>query len=88
MCGYDVVATEDGKKAMAELRNEENNFDLILLDLYMPEMDGFEVLSIIMSDPRLKLIPVVIMSSTESNDIISSCLKEGALNFFVKPIRL
>ena len=50
MCGYDVVATEDGKKAMDELRNEDNNFDLILLDLYMPEMDGFEVLSIIMED--------------------------------------
>ena len=45
-----MVATEDGKKAMDELRNEENNFDLILLDLYMPEMDGFEVLSIIMED--------------------------------------
>ena len=73
---------------MDELRNEENNFDLILLDLYMPEMDGFEVLSIIMEDQRLKLIPVVVMSSTESNDIISSCLKQGALNFLVKPIRL
>ena len=88
MCGYDVVAAEDGTKAMAELRNQENDFDLILLDLYMPEMDGFEVLNLIMGDPRLKLIPVVVMSSTESNDIISDCLKKGALNFLVKPIRL
>lgn len=88
MCGYDVVATEDGKKALAELRKEDSNFDLILLDLYMPEMDGFELLSIIMSDKNLKQIPVVVMSSTESNEIISSCLKEGALNFLVKPIRL
>jgi len=44
----------------------------------MPEMDGFEVLSLMKEDPRLSEIPVVVMSSAESNDIIANCLKMGA----------
>jgi PleD family two-component response regulator len=78
MCEYECVAVENGKLAMDELQNENNDFDLVLLDLYMPEMDGFEVLSLMQEDPRLQQIPVVVMSSDESNDIIANCLKMGA----------
>jgi CheY-like chemotaxis protein len=60
----------------------------VLLDLYMPEMDGFEVLSLMQEDPRLQQIPVVVMSSDESNDIIANCLKMGAQNYLVKPVRI
>jgi CheY-like chemotaxis protein len=61
---------------------------LVLLDLYMPEMDGFEVLSLMKEDERLSQIPVVVMSSNESNDIIGNCLKMGAENYLVKPVRI
>lgn len=90
MCGYQVVAVEDGAQCLEELRKEDNDFDLILLDLFMPDtpMDGFEALNIIMNDDKLKNIPLVVMSASESNDIISDCLKRGATNFLVKPIRL
>lgn len=56
----------------------------------MPDtpMDGFEALNIIMNDDKLKNIPLVVMSASERNDIISDCLKRGATNFLVKPIRL
>jgi CheY-like chemotaxis protein len=54
----------------------------------MPEMDGFEVLSLMKEDPRLSQIPVVVMSSDESNDIIANCLRMGAANYLVKPVRL
>jgi CheY-like chemotaxis protein len=54
MCEYECVAVENGKLAMDELQNENNDFDLVLLDLYMPEMDGFEVLSLMQEDERLK----------------------------------
>jgi CheY-like chemotaxis protein len=40
------VEVENGKKAYEELKNEHNQFDLVLLDLFMPEMDGFELLSL------------------------------------------
>lgn len=54
MCEYECVAVENGKLAMDELQNENRDFDLVLLDLYMPEMDGFEVLSLMQEDPRLQ----------------------------------
>jgi CheY-like chemotaxis protein len=54
MCEYECVVVENGKLAMDELLNENNDFDLVLLDLYMPEMDGFEVLNLMQEDPRLQ----------------------------------
>tara|TARA_B110000285_G_C15118781_1_gene615792 strand:+ start:145 stop:492 length:348 start_codon:yes stop_codon:yes gene_type:complete len=88
MCEYETVLAENGLQAMEQLNNEINDFDLVLLDLYMPEMDGFEVLSLMKEDPRLSQIPVVVMSSDESNDIIANCLRMGAANYLVKPVRL
>jgi len=41
-----VVEAENGTRALEELKNENNDFDLVLLDLYMPEMDGYELLTI------------------------------------------
>jgi NIMA (never in mitosis gene a)-related kinase len=45
LCEYDPIAVANGKEALKELKKETNDFDLVLLDLNMPEMDGFEVLS-------------------------------------------
>ncbi len=74
-----AVAVENGRRAYDELKNEHNDFDLVLLDLYMPEMDGFELLTLMQDDPRLREIPVVIMSASESSDIISNCLSKLSL---------
>jgi NIMA (never in mitosis gene a)-related kinase len=65
MCEYETVAVENGRFAMEQLNNENNHFDLVLLDLYMPEMDGFDVLSHMKENPRLSQIPVVVMSADE-----------------------
>ena len=88
LCEYDAVAYENGKLALEALRDPTNDFDLVLLDLNMPEMDGFEVLSHMQDDPRLKEIPVVIMSANDSNEVIGDALKMGAKDFLVKPIRI
>ena len=53
MCEYETVLAENGLQAMEQLNNENNDFDLVLLDLYMPEMDGFEVLTNMKENPRL-----------------------------------
>lgn len=86
-CGYEVVEAANGQIALEHLRNENNKFDLVLLDLMMPVMDGFEVMTRMREDDRLKEMPVVVMSSAESSETISSCLKLGAKDFFVKPVK-
>ncbi len=54
MCGYDVVATEDGKKAMDELRNEENNFDLILAEGVLYTSDKANITELVLKNLRSK----------------------------------
>ena len=88
MCEYETVAVENGRMAMEELNNENNNFDLVLLDIYMPEMDGFEVLTVMKDNPRLKDIPVVVMSADEKKDVIATSLQLGAVNYIIKPVRV
>jgi CheY-like chemotaxis protein len=76
ICLSIVTVTENGKSAFEELRDETKDFDLVLLDLYMPEMDGFELLSLMQEDDRLKTIPVVVMSANDTNEIIANCLSK------------
>ena len=73
-CNYEVTAAENGKLCLEELRKPGPPFDLLLLDLQMPEMDGFEVLQIMKGDEQLKNIPVIIMSANDSTAIVSHCL--------------
>lgn len=69
--------TENGKAAYDELKDENKDFDLVLLDLYMPEMDGFELLSIMQEDERLRTVPVVVMTANDANEIAANCLSKG-----------
>ncbi len=68
--------TENGKAAYDELKDENKDFDLVLLDLYMPEMDGFELLSIMQEDERLRTVPVVVMTANDANEIAANCLSK------------
>lgn len=85
---YDVVAVENGAQALEKLMNPDNHFDLILLDLLMPEKSGRDVLEALMADPNLCKLPVIVMSAKNDKSIISECLKAGAKNFIVKPLRV
>jgi CheY-like chemotaxis protein len=84
----------DGEEALAFLRHEGNFSDpassprpgLILLDLKMPRMGGLELLQIVKSDPDLREIPVVVLTtSTEESDIKSS-FQNGVAGYIVKPV--
>ena len=80
---YEPVYANNGQEALDILQDGEHNISLILLDLNMPVMDGYQLLSIMMEDERLKRIPVIVLTSEKSAEIKS--LHLGAQDFIVKP---
>ncbi|MFT6877009.1 MAG: adenylate cyclase [Granulosicoccus sp.] len=84
LLGYTVTLAENGRAAMELLRT--GTFDLMLLDIEMPEMDGFEVLEAIQQEPALQDIPVIVTSSVEGVDNIVRCIDLGADDYLSKPV--
>ncbi len=82
--GHAVVAAENGRVAMKLLR--AGPFDLVLLDIEMPEMDGFQVLEQLTGDPQLRDLPVIVTSSLEGLDNVVRCIELGAEDYLPKPI--
>ena len=80
--GYKVISALDGE-AGARLAKEENP-DLILLDLILPKMDGFELLAELKKDPKTKSIPVIILTNLERMKDIEQALELGAKTYLVK----
>ena len=81
--GHTVTLAKHGKEALALL--EKHHFDLILLDVYMPELDGFGVLQVLKSDPRWQQIPVLVVSAASEHDAMIRCIEMGADDFLQKP---
>ncbi len=81
--GHTVVLAEDGSCALA--RVQEEPFDLILLDLLMPDISGFDVLLTLKSDPSLKDIPIIMVSALNEIDSIVRCIEAGAEDYLAKP---
>jgi class 3 adenylate cyclase len=84
MLGHSVTLAENGRVAMQLLN--ERAFDLMLLDIEMPEMDGFQVLEAIKGDPDLAELPVIVTSSVEGLDNIVRCIELGAEDYLPKPV--
>jgi adenylate cyclase len=82
--GYHASIAENGLIAMERLRKDK--FDLLLLDIEMPEMDGFEVLEAIKLIPALQDLPVIVTSSVEGIDNIVRCIELGADDYLPKPV--
>lgn len=86
-----VVVASDGEKAMSLLRREGEHADrplpdLILLDLNLPRMDGREVLQAIKSDPELRRIPVIVLTSSSADIDIHRSYDLNANGYIVKPV--
>lgn len=82
-----LVLVGDGMEAMDYLHSADEPLpDLILLDLNMPRKDGREVLSEIKSDPVLRTIPVVVLTTSESGDDIRHCYMDYANSYVTKPL--
>jgi class 3 adenylate cyclase len=82
--GHTVTFAENGREALAALR--QRRVDLILLDIEMPEMDGYQVLEALAADPHLRDLPVVMMSSVEEVDSVARCIEMGAEDYLFKPV--
>jgi CheY-like chemotaxis protein len=81
--GHDVTTAEDGRQALELMR--ANPFDLLLLDIMMPEMDGYEVLEHLKSDATLEDVPVVVISALEEMESVAQCIRMGAEDYLLKP---
>jgi class 3 adenylate cyclase len=82
--GHQVSNAENGRIAMEMLRAQP--FDVILLDIDMPEMNGFEVLEAMLEDKDLRDLPVIMTSASDELDRVVKCIEMGAEDYLVKPL--
>lgn len=82
--GHKVQTAENGRVALEMLRSE--SFDLVLLDMEMPELDGFGVLEQMAGDTSLRSLPVIVTSSLEGVADIVRCIELGADDYLHKPV--
>ena len=80
---FEIETASNGQEAMMMLTQPDANYSLILLDLMMPVMDGFEVIERCQKDEALKRIPIIVMTSEKSAEVRS--IRMGAADFITKP---
>jgi two-component system cell cycle response regulator len=84
--GHAPVTAENGLQALGLLRSEdEPGVDIVLLDLEMPELDGYETLARIKADDGLRHLPVIVISSVDELDSVVRCIEIGATDYLPKP---
>ncbi|MEI7890370.1 MAG: response regulator [bacterium] len=82
--GFMVLPASNGKEALNVLEKEFENIDIILLDIVMPEMDGFEALKMIKSDERFRKITVLVSTNLDNDEDRKEAFENGAREYFVK----
>ena len=82
--GHQVTFAANGLEAF-ELMSK-NTFDLMLLDIEMPEMNGYQVLETIMKDPQRPDLPIIVTSAIEELDSVVRCIEMGAEDYLIKPV--
>jgi len=82
--GHQGVGAENGRIALEMLEREP--FDLVLLDIAMPEMDGFQVLERLLANSRLRDLPVIVTSALEDMASVVRCIELGAEDYLHKPV--
>lgn len=88
MYGYEVDVAYDGLEALKKLIDEDNNYDLVLLDVMMPNMDGWDTLKAIRKNKKTEHIPVIMITAVSEDQKVVSGLKIGADDYIVKPFIL
>src|SRR5262249_6789232 len=80
--GHETEVARNGAEALEWLRT--GRFDLVLLDILMPEMDGYQVLQAMKGDPKLRAIPVIVISSLDELESVVACIELGAEDYLPK----
>jgi len=83
--GHQVSFAVNGRDALEML--SKNTYDMVLLDIEMPEMNGYQVLEHIMADSQLCNIPVIVTSAVEQLDSVVRCIEMGAEDYLTKPVK-
>lgn len=81
--GFEVIGASNGLEALKRVRRE--SVDLVILDVMMPKMDGWEVLREIEADPRTAKVPVIMLTCLSADPDILQGLQEGAVEYITKP---
>ncbi len=81
--GHKVTLAENGREALEKIR--AGSFDLLLLDIQMPEMTGYEVLEELKADPARRALPVIVLSASSESDGVARCIELGAEDHLPKP---
>lgn len=81
--GYETVTANDGKEGIEKVKSE--NPDLIILDIMMPLMDGYEVCKILKNDPQYSKIPIIFLSAKAQEEGLKNGKEKGADAFVKKP---
>ena len=84
--GYEVIEATNGQEAIELLQSTKVN--LVLMDLMMPVMDGFEAIKIIKSDEDMKKIPIIVISALSDLDMVHKGLESGANEYLTKPFNI
>jgi adenylate cyclase len=82
--GYEVETAENGRQALQRIMIEP--VDVMLLDIMMPEMDGYQVLAQLQGDPELRHVPVIVTSAVDEIDSVARCIEMGAEDYLFKPV--
>lgn len=83
MEGFEVLLAKNGKDALSQLNSWPA--DVVISDLFMPEIDGFELIEAIRKDAHLKNMPIIILSARTTSDVIEKVKQIGADLFIKKP---
>jgi adenylate cyclase len=84
--GLDVLEASNGVEALDRLRELATDIDVVLLDVLMPELDGYQTLEAMKQDEAIRHIPVIVVSAVEDLDSVVRCIELGATDYLPKPI--